>query len=385
MTQAALRQTPFHEALAALNHACAWERWQGYATVNHFYDVAQEYAAIRNAASLYDLSPMVKYRVSGADAARLINRVLTRDIDRCRPGRCFYAPWCDGDGMIIEDGTIFRFAPDEFQINCGEHNLTWFLASAEGLDVRVEDVSDDIAALSVQGPLSRELLLKAGLGGVADLRFFGLLRTQLDAMPVTVTRTGFTGDLGYELWMSPEHALAVWQRLMAAGRTRGVTPIGSAALDIARIEAGHIQVNSEYRDARKTVDLSERRSPLELGLEWAVDFRKPHFNGRRALQEQQARGGPALRLVGLEITGRRPAVDSVLYAGRRAVGQTTAATWSPILKKSIALALVEADYAKPDQRLDAEIYHRREVWLQRREAVARVVPHRFFDPPRKRS
>lgn len=385
MTDAALRHTPFHDVLAPLNKVHAWERWQGYATVTRFYDEAQEYAAIRNTASLYDISPMLKYRIAGAGAARFLNRLVTRDIDRCRPGRCFYTPWCDGAGHIIEDGTIFRFAEDRFQLNCAEHNLTWFLATADGLDVTIEDISGQVAAVSLQGPLSRRILVDAGIEAARELRYFGLAETRIGDLPVTLTRTGFTGDLGYELWVEPRDALALWDRLMAAGGDQGVTPIGALALDIARIEAGHIQVHSEYLDTRTSVDIGEKRSPAELGLDWALDFSKAHFNGRRALLGERERGGPPLRLVGLEVPGRRPAVDSLLYAGRRSVGQTTAAVWSPLLKKSIALALVEARYAANGTRLRSEVYYRRELRLLRSEPPARVVPHRFIDLERRRA
>ncbi|MGB7755659.1 MAG: aminomethyltransferase family protein [Salinisphaera sp.] len=383
MTDAALLHTPFHAALAPLNKIEAWERWQGYATVPCFYNEGQEYAAIRNSASLYDLSPMIKYAVTGADAPRFINRLITRDIERLRPGRCLYSPWCDGEGHIIEDGIVFRFAHDRFQINCGEHNLTWFLATAAGLDVRIEDVSERFAALSLQGPLSRDILLRAGVAEAAELRYFRLLQTRLGEIDVTITRTGFTGDLGYELWVGADDAMALWSALMAAGDGR-LVPIGSRALDIARIEAGHIQVHSEYQDARTSVDITEKRSPYELGLDWALDFRKNHFNGRRALLAQKEAGGPPLRLVGLELAGRRPALDCVLYARRRVVGQTTAAAWSPLLKKSIALALVEARWAEPGTELRVEVHYRRELRLLRSDERARVVAPRFIDLPRRR-
>lgn len=383
MTEAALQHTPFHEALAPLNKAREWERWQGYATVTRFYNEAQEYAAIRNTASLYDISPMLKYRIHGPDAARFLNRLVTRDIDRCRPGRCFYTPWCDGQGHIIEDGTIFRFAEDLFQLNCAEHNLTWFLATAEGLDVEIEDISEQLAAVSLQGPMSRRILMNAGIETAETLPYFDLAQVRLGDMPVTVTRTGFTGDLGYELWVEPDKALVLWERLMAAGGSQGITPIGSIALDIARIEAGHIQVHSEYLDTRTSVDVSEKRSPAELALDWAIDFRKSHFNGRRALLAERERGGPPLRLVGLEVAGRRPAADSILSSGRHVVGQTTAAAWSPLLKKSIALALVDAAHAATGTVLRTEVYYRRELRLLRTEPSARVVPHRFLNLPRR--
>lgn len=385
MSEAALQHTPFHEVLAPLNKAREWERWQGFATVTRFYNEAQEYAAIRNTASLYDISPMLKYRIAGPDAARFLNRLVTRDIDRCRPGRCFYTPWCNGDGKIIEDGTIFRFAEDVFQLNCAEHNLTWFLATADGLDVTIEDISEQLAAVSLQGPLSRRILVNAGIEATQTLRYFGLVEARIGDTPVTVTRTGFTGDLGYELWVEPRDALVLWERLMAAGGSQGITPIGSIALNIARIEAGHIQVHSEYLDARTSVDIAEKRSPAELALDWAIDFRKEHFNGRRALLAERERGGPPLRLVGLEVPGRRPAKDSVLYAGRRVVGQTTAAVWSPLLKTSIALALVDAAHASIGSELRTEVYYRRELRLLRSEPFARVVPHRFLNLPRRQA
>lgn len=385
MTDAALQTTPFHEVIAPLNTSMQWERWQGFATVTRFYNEAQEYAAIRNSASLYDISPMRKYRVTGPDAARFIDRLITRDIERCRPGRCMYAPWCDGEGKLIEDGTVFRLADDRFQINCGEHNLSWFRATSRGLDTDIDDVSDDIAALSLQGPSSRGILRRAGIAEVDDLSYFGLAETHIDDLPVIVTRTGFTGDLGYELWVERDHALALWARLMAVGQDRGLTPIGSIALNIARIEAGHIQVHSEYQDTRMCVDPTEKRSPCELGLDWAVDVGKAHFNGRRSLIAEQARGGPPLRLVGLEVDGRRPALDSMLYAGRRIVGQTTAAVWSPLLKKSIALALVERAYADVGTELSAEVDFRRELRLLRNDRIARVVAPRFLDLARRRA
>lgn len=385
MTDAALQKTPFHEAVAPLNKSMQWERWQGYATVTRFYNEAQEYAAIRNSVSLYDISPMCKYRVTGSDAARFINRLITRDIHRCKPGRCFYTPWCDGSGKLIEDGTVFRFAEDRFQINCAEHNLTWFRATARDLDVTVDDVSEEIAALSLQGPLSREVLRRIGLTDADELSYFGLAETRLGDMSLTLTRTGFTGDLGYELWIDRRHALALWEQLMEAGPQCGLTPIGSVALNIARIEAGHIQIHSEYQDARTSVDPAEKRSPFELGLGWAVDTRKDHFNGRRALLAEQRRGGPPLRLVGLEVGGRRPAVDSLLYVGKRVVGQATAAIWSPLLKKSIALALVDRAHAQHGTVLGAEVDYRRELRLLRSEQVARVVPFRFLDLARRRA
>ncbi|WP_455372526.1 aminomethyltransferase family protein [Limibacillus halophilus] len=385
MSQQFLKKTPFHPRIEALNLAHSWERWQGYTSASLFYSEDEEYFSIRTGASLYDVSPMIKYRITGSQAGQAVNRIMTRDIDRLKPGRVAYSPWCDGKGRVIEEGTIFRFAENDFIVNCAEHQLNWFEASAWGFDAKVEEVTEEIAGLALQGPLSRKLLEDVGLGEAAALPFFGLGRFEFEGAKITVSRTGFTGDLGYELWIEPEHALALWDRLMAEELRRYVKPIGGQALNRARIEAGHILVNVEYVAANKAVRESQMRSPYGLALDWAVDLKKEHFNGKRALVAEKERGGPSRRLVGLDVQGRKSADGAYLYDGKREVGQVTSATWSPIQKRNIALATVEARYAQPGTQLDAEIYYMKEITHGKVDAKVTVVEPRFYQPEHRRA
>jgi len=380
-----LLQTPFHSRIAPLCRTNLWERWAGYTTVTLFYSETEEYFAIRNTASLYDISPLIKYRLSGRDAARVVNRLVTRDVARCAVGQVLYSPWCDGAGKVIEEGTIFRLGENDFRINCAEHQLTWFEATAYGFDATVTDVSQEIAGLALQGPLAGRVLQAVGLEEINKLRFFRLADFELDGLKLTVSRTGFTGDLGYELWIAPRDAETLWDRLMAAGKVHGLRPIGSRVLNTARIEAGNILINVDYVAANRALRESQTRSPFGLALDWAVNFKKDHFNGRQALLAERTAGGPAKRLVGLDIKGRRPATGAYLYDGKREVGQVTSATWSPILKKNIALATVDARYARPGCTLMVDIYYLKEITQARVEATATVVDHHFFQPSHRRA
>jgi len=379
-----LLQTPFHSRIAPLCRTNLWERWSGYTTVTLFYSETEEYFAIRNTASLYDISPMIKYRLSGPDAARVVNRLMTRDIGRCAVGQVFYSPWCNGAGKVIEEGTIFRLGENDFRVNCAEHQLTWFEATAYGFDASVADVTREIAGLALQGPLAGRVLEAFGLKDIGKLRYFRLADFEVDGLKLTVSRTGFTGDLGYELWVSPQDARALWDRLMAAGQVHGLRPIGSRVLNTARIEAGNILINVDYIAANKAVRDSQMRSPFGLALDWAVNLKKDHFNGRQALLAEQAAGGPPKRLVGLDIQGRRPATGAYLYDGSKEAGQVTSATWSPILKKNIGLATIDARYAVPGRKLLVDIYYVKEITQARVEAAATVVDHHFFQPARRR-
>lgn len=382
--RAPLRETPFHARTAPLNEACDWARWAGYATVDCFTDLSTEYFAIRHAATLFDVSPMMKYRIAGADAERYMNRLLTRDIRRLKPDRVAYAVWCNDDGKVLDDGTVFRLGESEFLLNSQERHLAWLQDSAIGYDVIVEDVSESIAGLALQGPLSCTVLTALGFDGIAELKPFGITRYDLSGTTVTVSRTGFTGDLGYELWIDPAHALDLWDRLMEAGALYRLTPVGSRALNLARIEAGFIQANTDFVAADQAVRPSRPRSPFELGLDWLVDFDKGHFIGRRALlREREA--GPRYRLVGLDIAGNKPATDALIYHGRsRQVGLVTSAAWSPTAKRNIALATLDAAWADKADGLWAEIYVPRELEWEKRTAACRIVPRPFFDPPRRR-
>jgi aminomethyltransferase len=385
-----LLKTPFHDRARALSQVDSFIPWAGYTTVDVFTTVEQEYFAIRNATSLYDLTPMVKYRVAGPGATRYLNRLMTRDIAKLKPGRVAYSVWCNDNGHLIDDGTVFCLSETEYRLCTGERQLDWLLDSALGFDVEVSEVTEDIAALSVQGPTSCAVLKSLGLAGVERLKPFELAHFNPPSLaveaPVMVSRTGFTGDLGYELWMRPADAEKIWDALMEAGQTRSVRPIGSRALNIARIEAGFLLPNVDFVSAEHTLRVGSERSPLELGLGWLVDFKKGHFTGRRALLAEAGRG-PARLLVGLDIEGNKPAHNALLYAdrsGKRQVGSVTSAIWSPTAKRNIALAMMDAPHIKTGLSVWAEIYLNRELVWERRMARALIVERPFFSPQRRR-
>ena len=383
--QAPLLTTPFHARLVPHARANDWQRWGGYTTVNCFSEVVTEYFAIRNSATLYDISPMRKYRIAGPDAVRCMNRLLTRDAAKIRPGRAAYAVWCDDGGKVIDDGTVFRLAETDFRLNSQEHQQCWLEDSAIGFDVEVEDVSEAIAGLALQGPLSCAVLKRLGLDGIAELRPFGIAEYPFEGGALTVTRTGFTGDLGYELWTAPDLAETLWDRLMETGALYRVLPVGSKAVDMARIEAGFIQTNTDFMAAETVAHTSRRRSPFELGLDWLVDFDKGHFNGRRSLL-QERETGPRYRVVGLDIAGSKPARDALIYSGRaRQVGFVTSAIWSPTAKRNIAIATLEAAFAAQHEGLWAEIYVNKELKWDKTAAPCRVVERPFYNPPRRRA
>jgi aminomethyltransferase len=387
-----LLKTPFHERARALSQLDSFIPWAGYTTVDVFTSVEQEYFAIRNSCSLYDLTPMVKYRIAGSDALRFLDRLVTRDLRRLRPGKVAYVVWCDDEGHLIDDGTVFCTAVNEYRLCTAERQLDWLGASAIGFDVEICEVTEDIAALAVQGPTSARLLKAVGLAGVELLRpfehgEFGMPGTAGAPMPMMVSRTGFTGDLGYELWMQPAHAEPVWDALIEAGQNRAVRPVGSRALNMARIEAGFLLPGVDFVSAARTLYPGTERSPLELGLAWLVDFAKGHFTGRRALLAEASRS-PRRRLVGLDVEGTKPAHNALLYAqrsARREVGSVTSAIWSPSAKRNIALAMVEAPHFAAGSSVWADIYLNRELVWERRMMRARVVERPFFAPERRRA
>jgi aminomethyltransferase len=382
-----LLKTPFHERARALCQVDSFIPWAGYTTVDVFTSMEQEYFAIRNAATLYDLTPMVKYRVAGPDALPYLNRLVTRDIAKLRPDRVAYCVWCNDAGHLIDDGTVFRLGSDEYRICTAERQIDWLLDSALGFEVEIREVTEEIAALAVQGPTSCAVLKDLGLHGVEQQKPFEIGYFTLGADRLTVSRTGFTGDLGYELWMKPEAAEAVWDALMAAGRSRGIRAIGSQALNVARIEAGFLTPNIDFVSAERTIRTGRDRSPLELGLGWLVDFDKGHFTGRRALLRESIEG-VRRRLVGLDIAGNKPAHNALLYtddSGKREIGSVTSAIWSPTCKRNIALAMVDSPYFQIGSTVWAEIYLNRELVWERRMSRAQVVERPFFAPDRRRA
>jgi aminomethyltransferase len=381
-----LLPTPFTELLRPHNLNHSWERWEGRLSVAAFDNEVREYFAIRNAVSLYDTSPMTQYRVTGRDARTFLDRLMTRDMAKCRVEQAIYGCWCDDAGKVIEDGTVFRLAETEYLINVQEHNLAWFEDTGYGFEVRIEDVTEEYCSLAIQGPLSRRLLEEAGIAGIGALKFFRLMRTKLDGIELLVARTGFTGDLGYELYLDPRDAGRLWERLWAAPIAARLIPIGSRALNFARIEAGFLQVNADFIGAEHCLRPSQRRSPYELGFAWLVDLKKPgYFVGRRALEREQAAGGPRRRLVGLDVKGNKPAEDSFLYAGKKEVGRVTSAFWSPTCKRNIALATIEAGHERLGTMLEADIWTTKELKIERTMMPARVVQRPFYDPPHKKA
>jgi aminomethyltransferase len=381
-----LLKTPFHGRARSLSQVDSFVPWSGYTTVDVFTTVEQEYFAIRNAATLYDLTPMVKYRIAGPDAVAYLNRLTTRDVAKIKPNRVSYCIWCNDAGHLIDDGTLFRLNEAEYRLCTADRQFDWLLDSAIGFDVQIEEITQTIAALSVQGPTACAVLKALGLVGIEKLTPFEIGEFSLAGTPLTVSRTGFTGDLGYELWMEPENAVTVWDALMVAGRSRGIRAIGSQALNIARLEAGFLSPHVDFISAEHALRIGVERSPLELGLGWLLDFEKGHFTGRRALLAEKA-GRPRRRLVGLDIAGNKPAHNALLYSdpkANREIGSITSAAWSPTCKRNIALAMVDYPLYELGATLWAEIYLNRELKWQRRMSRAQVVERPFFAPSRRR-
>ncbi|MBI3982008.1 MAG: aminomethyl transferase family protein [Gemmatimonadetes bacterium] len=395
-----LKTTPFHERTAALCVSHAWRRWAGYVVASSYeLQHDREYHAIRSSAALLDISPLYKYLVRGPDAARLLDRVVTRDVGRAAVGQVLYTPWCDAAGKVLDDGTVARLEERVFRLTSADPNLGWLEANATGLDVDVADVSESTVALALQGPRSREILGQACDGSVPPLSYFRVATATLRDVPVTISRTGYTGDLGYEIWIDAAQALAAWDALIDVGTGYGITPAGILALDVARIEAGLMLLDVDYISARKALREGQKSSPFELGLGWAVALGKERFLGKAALAAESARG-PEWEFVGVEVewnslerlyanVGLAPRVPTAawrmsvpLYAnGSQQIGYATSGCWSPLLKKYIALAHVRSRWAKPGTAVEMEIT----VEHVRRRAAARVVRKPFFDPERKRA
>ena len=377
-----LQPTVFQPRLEALSTAKSWIGWGGYVSPIMLESVEFEYFAIRNQSTLFDVSPMHKYRLTGPDAERALNRMVTRDVRKIKPGRVGYALWCDEEGMVIDDGTLFRFADDDFRLCCQERMLGWVLEAVEGFDVSVTDETDTISGLSMQGPTSFAILRAAGLEAVGALRPFGMAEIEPGLL---VSRTGFTGDLGYELWVENESGLALWDRIWEAAANWDLRAIGYEALNIARIEAGFIAARVDFQPVLTAMRLGRGRSPLELGFDRLVDFDKGHFNGRRALLKQRTEG---LRhhLMKIELGGFKPAQDALLYHRKtKEVGHVTSGIWSPTTKRNIALAEFKAPYGGSiTDDLWAEIYSHEEGQWNRRLVPVTVQDGPFFTHSRAR-
>jgi aminomethyltransferase len=393
--------TAFYPRQQELNTKQAWGEWAGYfapAVYADFHDI--EYSAIREAAAVIDTSPLYKYVVRGPDAARLLDRVITRDVSKMQVDQVYYTPWCDEAGKVVDDGTVTRIAEREYRITAADPCYRWFLLNATGLDVEVEDVSAQLAGLALQGKLSREVLEAATRQDWTDVKYFRHRRTEIGGVEVSVTRTGYTGDRGYELWIPADGALEVWDAVFEAGEPYGLFPAGIRALDAARVEAGLILIEVEYTSAKHAISPEQTYSPFELGLGRLVDFGKAaDFTGRRALLAEQQAGGPARRLVGLDLDWAgiegmfakhglasmiSPFVDRnpvPVYKDNKQVGRATSISWGTTIKKMVGFGSVDKDLEKNGTRVSVEY----SVEGERGKVAATVVPLPFLDLPRKRT
>jgi aminomethyltransferase len=389
--------TAVHERTLRLCESLSFREWSGYYAVSVYETHHEhEYNAIRNSAALIDLSPLFKYLVTGTDAARLLDRVISRDVRKLAVGQVFYAAWCDERGKVIDDGTVQRLGETVYRMTAADPNLRWLRQNAAGMDVSIEDVSDRVAALALQGPTSGKLLKAIADADIENLRYFRVTRGGIAGVPVEISRTGYTGDLGFEIWIPWNEAVKVWDALMDGGRRFDIHPVGMIALDVARIEAGLILIEVDYVSSRKALIEDQKYTPFEIGLGRLVHLDKDHFVGRSALVEESRRG-PRRRLVGLEIdwtdvekrfeeSGLSPQVPGTasrvavpVYDGRGQVGKATSTTWSPVLKKMIALASVTPSHAENGTSLSMELT----VEAVRKTVGATVVALPFFNPPRK--
>src|SRR5690349_7020180 len=389
--------TAFHERTCALCTSLNYREWSGYYTVSS-YEVhhEHEYNAIRNAAALIDITPLYKYIVEGKDATKLVNRVITRDINKVKPGQVIYCCWCDEEGKVIDDGTITRLEENKYRWTAADPSLRWFRQNGLNMDVQIEDISEKVAALALQGPTSGRLLKSVAEADIANLKYFRVTSGKIAGVPVDISRTGYTGDLGYEIWVPWNDAVKVWDALMEKGRQFDIHAAGMLALDVARVEAGLLLIEVDYTSSKKALIPSQKYSPFELGFGKMVHLEKENFIGKTALAKD-AKNGVARQLVGLEVDwveveeqhdkfGLSPAAPSQasrvpvpVYAGDRQVGKATTTAFSPLLKKLIALASVNTEHSKVGTKLQMELT----IEAQRMKTTATVVPIPFFNPKRK--
>jgi aminomethyltransferase len=389
--------TAFHERTFPLCQSLNYREWSGYYTVS-VYEVhhEHEYNAIRNASALIDISPLYKYLLTGKDATNLVNRVITRDINKVSVGQVIYCCWCDEQGKVIDDGTVTRLEENKYRWTAADPSLRWFRQSAINMDVQIEDISEKTAALALQGPTSGKLLKAVAEADVANLKYFRMTSGKIAGVPVDISRTGYTGDLGYEIWIPWNDAVKVWDALMETGKRFDLHAAGMLALDVARVEAGLLLIEADYTSSKRALIPSQKYSPYELGFGKMVHLNKDNFIGKSAL-EKDAKDGVARQFVGLEIDwteveerhekfGLTPAAPAQasrvavpLYCGEKQVGKATTTTWSPVLKKMIALASIETEHAHLGARVQMEIT----IEAMRQKVTARVVKMPFFNPARK--
>ena len=390
--------TAFHQRTFPLCESLNYREWSGYYAVSSYEPHHEhEYNAIRNASALIDISPLFKYRVTGPDATRLVDRIITRDMRKVSVGQVIYTPWCDEHGKVIDDGTVSRLEENTYRWTAADPSLRWFTQNASGMDVAIEDISESMAALALQGPTSGRLLRSLVKDAdIANLKYFRVTRGSIAGVPVEISRTGYTGDLGYEIWVMSERAVGVWDALMDAGRAFDIQPAGMLALDVARVEAGLLLIEVDFNSSKKALIDEQRYSPFEMGLGRLVQTSKNRFIGQAALIAEQKRGH-AREIVGLEIdwpeveqlyetAGLPPTVSPItsrvavpVFNDGSQIGKATSSTWSPTLKKMIALATLKREYTRPGTQLQFEVT----VEARRHRVRATVVKLPFFNPKRK--
>jgi len=377
----AMGHTPFHARLAALSQTEEWTSWNGYMAPRVLDKLSTEYFAVRSSCAVMDMMPMEKYRITGADAFRFLDRLVTRDLSKLRPGRVTYVVWCNDDGKVIDDGTLFQFGEGDYRLCSQHHQFDWLLTSSMGFDVSIEIETHDVAALAVQGPTSYSVLTEAGIAGLDELWPFGIAHLSCQDFPVVVSRTGYTGDLGYELWISPDNALQLWDAIFAVRDRYDVHAMGLSTLEMVRIEAGFIMPGFDFNTTESTIRDGFDRSPYEVGIGWLVDIDKGHFTGRKALLAEQNR--PVRRcLAKIIVDGNKPIGEALIFDAKNGtqIGEIKCATWSPILKANLALADIECSNGNLPRHLWARIDYQRELkWLST-WAECHVTDKPFYDP-----
>jgi aminomethyltransferase len=390
--------TAFHDRTFALCESLNYREWSGYYAVSSYEPHHEhEYNAIRNSAALIDISPLYKYRLTGKDATRLVDRIITRDLRKVSVGQVVYTPWCDEHGKVIDDGTVSRLEENTYRWTAADPSLRWFTQNATGMEVEIEDISESVSALALQGPTSARLLKSLiSEGDITNLKYFRVTKAVIAGVPVDVSRTGYTGDLGYEIWVDSDAAVKVWDALMEGGRAFDIHPTGMLALDVARVEAGLLLIDVDFNSSKKALVDEQKYSPFEMGLGRLVNLDKNRFVGQAALIAEQNRG-PSREIVGLEIdwpqvegifeqVGLPPAVSPIasrvavpIFKEGVQIGKATTTTWSPTLKKMIALATIRREFTRPGTRVQFEVT----VEAVRHHVRATVVKTPFFNPKRK--
>ena len=374
-------ESPFHARIAAASTQQQWYTWNGYVSASVIYDEELEYFAIRSTAALFDISPMVKYAIEGPDAEGFLDRLTLRDVTKLGVMRVQYTVWCDDEGQVLDDGTLFRLTKDKFRLCCQERHLPWLLDSAIGFDVEIHEDTEAVAGLALQGPTSCAVLKQMGLIGVEKLKAFAIGEFRLNGMAITVSRTGFTGDLGYELFVAAKDALKLWDALAVAGEPHKMRPIGYAALGHARLEAGFIVANHDFVTCETALRADRTRFPDEIGLDWLVDPAKPgHYNGKRAILHAREQDTLKYVLVGLEIEGNIPAELALVYHRQKdEVGMVSSAAWSPTAKRNIAIATLRRPFGESKTAdLWVEIYAMRELQYQKMMKRVMIVERPFI-------